>query len=65
MNISEVKFAKSGDVHRAYQRYGQARTWSSFRGWSPTSSSVGNSVLEFDKRCIGSLDRFTQHPTLP
>ena len=79
MNISDVKFAKSGDVHLAYQRYGAGPdvvlipglVSNVELGWEQevyrrVREHIGRyvHVLEFDKRGIGSSDRFTQHPTL-
>jgi class 3 adenylate cyclase/pimeloyl-ACP methyl ester carboxylesterase len=79
MNISDVKFAKSGDVHLAYQRYGAGPdvvlipplVSNVELGWEQevyrrVREHVGRyvHVLEFDKRGIGSSDRFTRPPTL-
>jgi pimeloyl-ACP methyl ester carboxylesterase/class 3 adenylate cyclase len=79
MNISDVKFAKSGDVHLAYQRYGAGPdvvlvpplVSNVELGWEQevyrrAREHVGRyvNVLDFDKRGIGSSDRFTQPPTL-
>ena len=79
MNISDIKFAKSGDVHLAYQRYGAGPdvvvipplVSNVELGWEQevyrrAREHVGRyvHVLDFDKRGIGSSDRFTQHPTL-
>jgi class 3 adenylate cyclase len=79
MNISDVKFAKSGDVNLAYQRYGAGPDLVLIPplisnvelGWEQevyrrAREHIGRyvRVLEFDKRGIGSSDRFTGHPTL-
>lgn len=79
MNISDVKFAKSGDVHLAYQRYGAGPdvvlvpplVSNVELGWEQeiyrrAREHVGRyvNILDFDKRGIGSSDRFTRHPTL-
>jgi class 3 adenylate cyclase len=79
VDISDVRFAKSGDVHLAYQRYGAGPdvilvpglVSNVELGWEQevyrrAREHIGRyvRVLEFDKRGIGSSDRFTQHPTL-
>jgi class 3 adenylate cyclase/pimeloyl-ACP methyl ester carboxylesterase len=79
VEISEVQFAKSGDVHIAYQRYGTGPNVVIIPplvsnvelGWEQeifrrVREHIGRyvHVLEFDKRGIGSSDRFEQHPTL-
>jgi class 3 adenylate cyclase/pimeloyl-ACP methyl ester carboxylesterase len=79
MEISEVQFAKSGDLHIAYQRYGSGPdvviipplVSNVELGWEQevyrrVREHNGRylRVLEFDKRGIGSSDRFEQHPTL-
>lgn len=79
MNISDVKFAKSGDVHLAYQRFGAGPdvvivpplVSNVELGWEQEVYRRAREhngryvrILEFDKRGIGSSDRFTRHPTL-
>ena len=79
MNISDVKFAKSGNVNLAYQRYGAGPdvviipplVSNVELGWEQevyrrTREHIGRyvRVLDFDKRGIGSSDRFTRPPTL-
>src|SRR5713101_6960350 len=79
MDISEIKYARSGDLNIAYQRYGAGPDMVII---SPLVSNVELAweqevyrrareyigryvhVLEFDKRGIGSSDRFEQAPTL-
>ena len=79
MEVPEIRFAKSGDVHIAYQRYG---TGPDVVIVPPLVSNIELDweqeiyrrvmehmaryvrVLEFDKRGIGSSDRFERHPTL-
>ncbi len=79
MDISEIKYARSGDLNIAYQRYGAGPDLVLI---SPLVSNVELAweqevyrrareyigryvrVLEFDKRGIGSSDRFEQAPTL-
>lgn len=79
MDISDVKFAKSGDVHLAYQRFGAGPdvvivpplvsnvelAWE-HEVYRRVREYVGKyvRVLEFDKRGIGGSDRFEQTPTL-
>jgi class 3 adenylate cyclase len=79
MEISDVRFAKSGDVHIAYQRYGAGPDvviipplvsnvelgWEQeiFRRVREHNGRYVR-VIEFDKRGIGSSDRFEQPPTL-
>jgi pimeloyl-ACP methyl ester carboxylesterase len=78
MEISEIKFAKSGDVNIAYQRYGSGPDVVIIPGlvsnvelsWEQEVYRRAREhcgkyvrVLEFDKRGIGSSDRFEQmHP---
>jgi class 3 adenylate cyclase len=79
MEISDVQFAKSGDLHIAYQRYGSGPdvvvipplVSNVELGWEQevyrrVREHNGRyvRVLEFDKRGIGSSDRFERHPTL-
>ena len=79
MEISEVKFARSGDVNVAYQVYGAGAVTINI---PPLISNVELSweedtyrrarerigrylrIIEFDKRGIGGSDRFEKHPTL-
>jgi class 3 adenylate cyclase len=79
MDISDVKFAKSGDVSLAYQRFGAGPdvviipplvsnvelAWE-HEVYRRVREHIGRyvRVLEFDKRGIGSSDRFTRPPTL-
>lgn len=79
MEVSDVKFAKSGDVHIAYQRYGSGPdvviipplVGNVELGWEQevyrrAREHNGRYVraLEFDKRGIGSSDRFEHAPSL-
>jgi len=79
MDISDVKFAKSGNVHIAYQRYGAGPdvviipplVGNVELGWEQETYRRAREhngryvrALEFDKRGIGSSDRFEQTPTL-
>jgi len=79
MQIPDIQFAKSGELHLAYTRYGAGPDVVVI---PPLVSNVELSweqelyrrvlehnaryvrVLEFDKRGIGSSDRFERHPTL-
>jgi len=79
MDISEVRYARSGDLHLAYQRYGSGPdvvlippilsnveiSWEE-ESYRRARFHVGKHmrVLEFDKRGIGSSDAFDRHPTL-
>lgn len=79
MNISDVLFAKSGDLHIAYQRYGSGPdviiipglVSNVELGWEEETYRRAREhngryvrALEFDKRGIASSDRFERHPTL-
>jgi len=79
MEISDIKFAKSGDVHIAYQRFGSGPDVVLIPGlisnvelaWEQevyrrAREHVGRFVrfLEFDKRGTASSDRFDRAPTL-
>ena len=79
MDISEIRFAKSGDVNIAYQVYGSGPDVVSI---PPIISNIELSweeetyrrarerlgryqrIIEFDKRGIGGSDRFEKLPTL-
>lgn len=79
IDISEVRYARSGDVDIAYQRYGSGPDILIIPGlvgnvelaWEEevyrrAREYVGRyvRVLEFDKRGIGGSDRFDDAPTL-
>ena len=79
MNVSDVKFARSGDLHIAYQRFGSGPdvviippivsnvelAWEQ-EIYRRAREHIGRyvHVLDFDKRGIGCSDRFTRLPTL-
>jgi class 3 adenylate cyclase/pimeloyl-ACP methyl ester carboxylesterase len=79
MDISDIRFAKSGDIQIAYQRYGSGPdvvlvppiVSNVELGWEEETyrrvrEHIGRHVriLEFDKRGIGSSDPFDEPPTL-
>lgn len=79
MDISEIKFAKSGNTNIAYQRYGAGPDVIIIPGlisnielsWEQevyrrAREHCGKYVriVEFDKRGIGASDRFERKPTL-
>src|SRR5688572_16021218 len=79
MDISEIRYARSGDLNIAYQRFGAGPDVVIIPGlvsnvelaWEQevyrrVREYIGRyvRVLEFDKRGIGSSDRFEQAPTL-
>src|SRR5262245_9524829 len=79
IDISDIKFAPSGDLNIAYQRYGSGPDLVVIPGlvsnvelawehevYRRVREYVGRyvRVLEFDKRGIASSDRFEQTPTL-
>ena len=79
MEVPEVKFARSGDVNLAYQRWGTGPdvvmvpplVGNIEIGWEHelyrrSLEHFGGYVraLHFDKRGIGMSDRFEKHPTL-
>ena len=79
MDVSDILFAKSGDVNIAYQCYGSGPdvvvipplvsnielSWEQ-EVYRRTREHVGQyvRVIDFDKRGIGCSDRFERHPTL-
>ena len=79
MDVSDIRFAKSGDVNIAYQRFGSGPdvvvipplmsnielSWE-HEVYRRAREHVGQYVrtIEFDKRGIGCSDRFERHPTL-
>ena len=79
MDISEIKYARSGDLNIAYQRFGSGPDVVIIPGlvcnvelawehevYRRAREYIGRyaRVLEFDKRGIGSSDRFEEAPTL-
>ena len=79
MDISDIKFARSGDLNIAYQRFGAGPDLIIIPGlvsnvelawehevYRRAREYIGRyvRVLEFDKRGIASSDRFEQSPTL-
>jgi len=79
MDISDIKYARSGDLNIAYQRFGSGPDLVIIPGlvsnvelawehevYRRVREYIGRyvRVLEFDKRGIGSSDRFEQAPTL-
>jgi hypothetical protein len=79
MDISEIRYARSGDLNIAYQRFGAGPDVVIIPGlvsnvelaWEQevyrrVREYIGRyvRVLEFDKRGIGSSDRFEEAPTL-
>jgi class 3 adenylate cyclase/pimeloyl-ACP methyl ester carboxylesterase len=79
MDISDVKYARSGDLNIAYQRWGSGPdviiipglvcnvelTWE-HETYRRSREYMGKyvRVIEFDKRGMGSSDRFEETPTL-
>src|SRR5262245_45419157 len=79
MDISEIKYARSGDLNIAYQRFGSGPdvvitpglisnvelAWE-HEVYRRAREYIGLfvRVLEFDKRGMASSDRFEQAPTL-
>ena len=79
MEVPEVRFARSGDVNIAYERYGSGPDvvvvpplvsnieiqWE-HELWRRVLEFDARHlcVLDFDKRGIGMSDRFERHPTL-
>jgi class 3 adenylate cyclase len=79
MEVPDIRFAKSGDLNIAYQRWGTGPDvvvipplvsnieimWEN-ELWRRVLEFTGRHVrvLQFDKRGIGISDRFEQHPTL-
>src|SRR2546422_3198194 len=79
MDISDIKYARSGDLNIAYQWFGAGPDVVIIPGlvcnielswehevYRRSREYIGRyvRVLEFDKRGIGSSDRFEQPPTL-
>ncbi|MFN2427726.1 MAG: alpha/beta fold hydrolase [Candidatus Binatia bacterium] len=79
MDISDIKYARSGDLNIAYQRFGSGPDVVMIPGlvcnvelswehevYRRSRERIGKylRVLEFDKRGIASSDRFDQAPTL-
>jgi pimeloyl-ACP methyl ester carboxylesterase len=79
MDISEIRFAKNGEMHLAYQVYGSGPPVlivppiisNVEMGWEEETyrrvrEHLGRHVrvVEFDKRGMGSSDRFEQMPSL-
>jgi pimeloyl-ACP methyl ester carboxylesterase len=79
MDISDIKYARSGDLNIAYQRFGSGPNVVIIPGlvsnvelawehevYRRAREYVGRyvRVLEFDKRGMASSDRFEQAPTL-
>ena len=79
MEISDIRFAKSGDINLAYQRYGAGKdvvlippiVSNVELGWEEETyrrvrEHLGSHVrvIELDKRGIGSSDPFDRPPTL-
>ena len=79
MDISDIRYARSGDLNIAYQRFGSGPDVVIIPGlvsnvelaWEQevyrrVREYIGRyvRVLEFDKRGIGSSDRFEEAPTL-
>ncbi len=79
MDISDIKYARSGDLNIAYQRFGAGPDVVIIPGlvcnielswehevYRRSREYMGRyvRVLEFDKRGIGSSDRFEEAPTL-
>src|SRR5512147_3166275 len=79
MDISEIRYARSGDLNIAYQRFGSGPDLVIIPGlvcnvelawehevYRRTREHIGKHVrvLEFDKRGMASSDRFEEAPTL-
>ncbi|MEO7436521.1 MAG: adenylate/guanylate cyclase domain-containing protein [Candidatus Binatia bacterium] len=79
MDISDIKYARSGDLNIAYQRFGSGPDVVIIPGlvcnvelawehevYRRTRERIGKyvRVLEFDKRGMASSDRFDEAPTL-
>jgi class 3 adenylate cyclase len=79
MDISDIRYARSGDINIAYQRFGSGPDVVIIPGlvcnvelswehevYRRSREYIGRyvRVLEFDKRGIGSSDRFEEAPTL-